>query len=150
MNNLTKDIDKLIDILTSLKRAINKFNRNSEKIKIINEINEDGFSIFLINSTKKDFNKLTQKRNCILDSIYDPYYDGMYINIYLKNVYPKEIDKLITTINKIFKCLNPNVPKKSEFEEHCELASELVEEWPQWKKDATKHVPYTYEPPDPQ
>ena len=74
----------------------------------------------------------------------------MYIGIYLHKIKPKTIKDLILIINRIFECLNPETPKKSKLQEHCELASELYNEWPQWKKDATKHVPYTYEPPYPQ
>ena len=53
MNNPVEDIDNLIDSLTSLKRAINKFNRNSYIVKIHNEIDNDGFKLFIFNTTKK-------------------------------------------------------------------------------------------------
>ena len=117
MNNPVEDIDNLIDSLTSLKRAINKFNRNSYIVKIHNEIDNDGFKLFIFNTTKKDFNKLTKKQKCILDPFYNPHYDDvdMYIGIYLHKIKPKTIKDLILIINRIFECLNPETPKRVNF-----------------------------------
>lgn len=155
MNNPTKDTDNLINSLTSLKRTINKFNRNSDVVKINTAFGDDGrLDIYLKNTSVNDFKKLTDEDNCILKSYYlDDYYyfsDTPDICVTYAYINDVSIDDLILLINKIFTCLNHDVPKKSEFQEHCDLASELYSELPQWKKDAMKHDPYIYNPPDPQ
>lgn len=156
MNNPTKDIDNLIDSLIYLKRSINRFNRNSFIVKINTAFGVNGcLYICLENTTKTDFKKLTNEDGDYIlytDYMFNPYYTNKdkCITITYEYINEASINDLIILLNKIFECLNYDVPKKSEFEEHCGLASELVAEWPQWKKDATKHVPYTYEPPDPQ
>lgn len=154
MPSPTQDIDKLIDNLTNLKRAINKFNRNSPTIKVDSKIDNDGFVyIYIEHVTKKDFNRLIDDNFYILKSDNynsDPYYSKSRITLTFVCIDTSTIDDCILLLNQIFTCLNHDVPKKSEFQEHCELASELVAEWPEWKKNAMKRGPYIYNPPDPQ
>jgi hypothetical protein len=152
MDNPVQDIDNLIDSLINLKRTINRFNRNSPTVKVDSSFGIDCHYIKLKNTTGEDYNKLTNDDNYILETDYTcaPYYANGTIDITYGGVSNATIEDISLLLNKIFECLNHDVPKKSEIEEHCGLASELVSEWPQWKKDAMKHVPYTYEPPDPQ
>jgi hypothetical protein len=137
MNNPVKDIDNLIDSLTSLKRAINKFNRNSDVVKIDTAFGVNGcLYICLENTTKTDFKKLTNEDGDYIlysDYIFNPYYTkkDKCITITYEYINDTSIDDLILLLNKIFECLNHDVPNKSEIEDHCGLASELVSEWPQ-------------------
>lgn len=156
MNNPVQDIDKLIDSLNNLKRAINKFNINSDIVKIDTAFGDDGrLDIYLKNTNENDFKNLTYEDNHILKSYYldDYYYLSYTKDICVTYAYINDvsIDDLILLINKIFESLNHDVPKKSEFEEHMGLAHELVSEWPQWKQDILAHTkPAIYNPPDPQ
>jgi hypothetical protein len=153
MNNPVKDIDNLIYSLTSLKRAINKFNRNSPTVKVEFSFGVNGCHyIELKNTTKNNYNKLTHEDDYIIETEYttEHCFNKKTISIVYEYINDTTINDLILLLNKIFECLNLDVPKKSEFEEHCELASELVSEWPQWKQDVMRREPYTYEPPDPQ
>ena len=110
--------------------------------------------MYLENVTVNDYRSLTDDDNYILETDYtcNPYHINRdkTITITYEYINDASIDDLILLINKIFECLNHCVPKKSQFEEHCELASELYSELPQWKKDAMKRDPYIYNPPDPQ
>lgn len=153
MSNPVEDIDKLIDSLTSLKRAINKFNRNSDIVKIDTKLESKFYLYIYLNCCSfNNYEKIKDNNLLKYDYIRTANYkfSEQCLKIIYKHININSINDLIITINEIFECINHDVPKKSDFEEHCGLASELVAEWPQWKKDATKPVPYKYEPPDPQ
>lgn len=156
MSNPVKDIDELVKNLTSLKRAINKFNRNSPEVKVNIEtrFNNDVY-LYLNNITENDYLKLTDDENYILETDYTcgPYYDQNYkiVSIPYGSICNNICEDIILLLNKIFECLNHDAPKKDKFQEHMDLAHELVSEWPKWKQDILAHTkPAIYKSQDPQ
>lgn len=72
MKNPVKDLDTLIDELTNLKRAINKFNRNSPIVQVHNmsAVVHGAYYLEFKKVSNNDYLKLTDRENYILETNY--------------------------------------------------------------------------------